>query len=448
MTNSSSTNQEKAIQSSRTVNFADVAHSTLIFDRFHPVDSLVLKLIDTAWVQRLRRISQTGNTKLVYMFAEHSRFGHCLGVAYLASLLMRHLHEQKPEMIEPYQKAIGAAAILHDIGHLAPGSHLAERVWSHSNAEFIAHEELTMRIIMEDPEINGILEQESPGLSKLVCRILSSDETLPSWTYNMISGGGWNVDRGNWSIVDSVMCAVSYGRYNVTALIDAFRITPEGEIVIQESRLDALTHFFVARNSMYRQVYQHRVLQATDAMTRLLVQRIRSLGEEANKEVFIDPVMRKILFSKQYGSSLTLEELYQITESWWEYHLTHWTKSKDPVVKDFSERLLNRKLFKTIHLSLDEQGNLTPESEDIVKKTKETATSLGLPPEYYTVMIKEKDKHRTKSERPPRVLQESGKLVEVKDAEPLVDLLNERSKTPRAWIAVPKEIKEKMGFQR
>jgi uncharacterized protein len=194
---------QRSIQSSRTVNFADVAHGTLIFDRFHPVDALILQLIDTKWVQRLRRINQTGNTRLVYMFAEHSRFGHCLGAAYLASLLMRHLHEQDPAMIEPYQQAIGAAAILHDIGHLAPGSHLAERVWSTAESDFIAHEDLTKRIIMEDEEIHSILESASPGLSELVCRILSSDPALPSWTYTMISGGGWNVDRAtglSWTV--------------------------------------------------------------------------------------------------------------------------------------------------------------------------------------------------------------------------------------------------------
>jgi HD superfamily phosphohydrolase len=74
------------LNKSKTVNFADVAHGTLIFDKANSWDALILKLVDTAWVQRLRRISQTGNTKLVYMFAEHSRFGHSLGVAYLMKI--------------------------------------------------------------------------------------------------------------------------------------------------------------------------------------------------------------------------------------------------------------------------------------------------------------------------------------------------------------------------
>ena len=79
---------------------------------------------------RKRGISQTGNTKLVYMFAEHSRFGHCLGVAYLATLLMKHLRTMSPSQVAPYQNAVAAAALLHDVGHVAPGAHLAERIWA------------------------------------------------------------------------------------------------------------------------------------------------------------------------------------------------------------------------------------------------------------------------------------------------------------------------------
>lgn len=433
-----------SLNKSKTVNFSDVAHGTLIFNKSDPYDSLILELIDTKWVQRLRRISQTGNTKMVYMFAEHSRFGHSLGVAYLASILLKHLADQKEEEIKKYSEAIVAAAILHDIGHLAPGSHLAESVWSHSKS-IARHELLTQRIIEEDPEIQTILLKRDKDLPSLVVRILDEDPTLPSWTTSMISGGGWNVDRGNWSIVDSVMCAVTYGRYNVTALIDAFRLTDQGELVIQESRVDALTHFFVARNSMYRQVYQHRVLQTVDAITKSIVKRIREIETTT---IFQDSVMNKILFSSDYQNKLTLDELFRIDEGWWNYHLSHWCEADDPIIKDLSNRLRDRKVFKTIHLDLDSNGNLSQASQALVEIAVKECEKLGLDKNYYALLIKEKDKHLGKSEVPPKVLQESGKLIDVKDAEPLVALLSEKAKVSKAWLAVPKEVKERLGLSR
>jgi len=288
-----STERNSLLAPSSTVSFADIAHQTLIFDRTDPTSQLILSLVDTIWFQRLRSIRQTGNTNLVYMFAEHSRFGHCLGVAYLAHLLMKHLAKQAPEMVAPYETAVAVAALLHDIGHVAPGSHVATRIWApHAND---SHETISIRIIQEDQEIQNLLRNVSPELPELVIKILSEDKDLPPWTVAIISGGGWNADRGNWAMVDSAMCCVSYGRYNVNALIDAFRLSPDGRLVIQESRLDALTHFFVARDSMYRQVYQHRVLQTADALNCNVVLRLRDLLGGSNGQE-PQPYFNHILF--------------------------------------------------------------------------------------------------------------------------------------------------------
>src|ERR687888_808927 len=49
-------------------------------------------LIDTAWVQRLRRISQLQSARWVFPTAEHSRFTHGLGVMHEAGLWARHLY--------------------------------------------------------------------------------------------------------------------------------------------------------------------------------------------------------------------------------------------------------------------------------------------------------------------------------------------------------------------
>ncbi len=433
-----------SINKSKTVNFADVAHGTLIFDKGDKNESLILELIDTKWVQRLRRISQTGNTKFVYMFAEHSRFGHSLGVAFLASTILKHLSHQRQNEIELYGEAIVAAAILHDVGHLAPGSHLAENVWSRKSGIF-RHELLTQKIIEQDPEISQILSKRDPNLCSMVNRILAEDPSLPSWTTSLISGGGWNVDRGNWSIVDSVMCAVTYGRYNVTALIDAFRLTDAGQLVIQESRVDALSHFFVARNSMYRQVYQHRVLQTADSMTKILVERLR----ESDKELsFRDEIMDKMLYSESYQDNLSLEELFQIDESWWNYHLAHWCYSSDDIVKNLALRLRDRKFLKTINLSLNKSGGLSKDSLAVVEQAKKECLALDLDPNYYCLLIQEKDKHLGKSETPPKVLREDGSLIDAVDVEPLIAILSEKSKATKAWLAVPKEVKLSLGKNR
>src|SRR5476651_936465 len=49
-------------------------------------------LLDTAWLQRLRRISQFQSARWVFPTAEHSRFTHGLGVMHEAGLWARSLY--------------------------------------------------------------------------------------------------------------------------------------------------------------------------------------------------------------------------------------------------------------------------------------------------------------------------------------------------------------------
>lgn len=426
------------------VSFADIAHQTITFDTSESCDKMVLELLDTAWMQRLRSISQTGNTKLVYMFAEHSRFGHCLGVAYLAKLLMKNLKSKHENLVEPYEKAVAAAALLHDIGHVAPGSHLAEKVWA--NGTKPKHEKISERIIKEDKEIASILERYESGLVEKVCAILSESKDMPPWTVSLISGGGWNADRGNWAIVDSAMCCVSYGRYNVLALIDAFRLSKDLHLVIGENRSDALTHFFVARDSMYRQVYQHRALQAVDALTRNIAKRCRLLVNEKShqqlKEIgfFSDSTMTSALIAKDYSKELELEQIFQMNEHWWSYHLAKWTECSDSILSDLSKRLRDRRLFKTIRLQ--------DENDPVIEEAKKVAKTLGFEPEYYLNIVNEMDAHRGKKEESPKILLENGAIVPATETEPLIAQIMSRPAVARSWLAVPTEVKEKIGRKR
>ena len=159
------------------ITFADVVHEQLVFDTSKSHHKLVLELIETAWVQRLRDIAQTANTRLVYIFSEHSRFGHSLGVADLACRLIDQLMQTHPE-VGKYALGIAAAALLHDIGHLAPGSHTAQKAWFKNKPD--EHELTSSRIILEDLEIKKILLGYDQGLPKLVTKILEEHGFAPT----------------------------------------------------------------------------------------------------------------------------------------------------------------------------------------------------------------------------------------------------------------------------
>lgn len=421
----------------KTITFADVVHPSLSFIGDIPAHAAVLELIDTRWVQRLRDISQTANTRLVYMFSEHSRFGHSLGVAYLANVLMEKLSLRFESEIEPYRVAVSVAALLHDIGHLAPGSHTAFKTWFPEADD--CHEEMAIRILNEDSEIQTVLKKHGANLKDDVIAILSEKNTVPPWCWEIISGGGWNVDRGNWLIADSILAGVSYGRYNIPALIDSIVITPDKHLALQENRLDAMMHFALSRHAMYRQVYQHRVLLSADTLNMALAKRARHLGSTLP---FADAAMKEILDSSD-PRSLSLETIFSSRESWWRYHLYHWAKSDDQILADIADRLLYRRLLKTIRVAEIE------DTRKVLQEAKEAVREAGFDPDYYLHFITTSNVNVADFKKSMNVLMDDGRVRHLGDAEPLFGAMAKASgSSDKAWIVLPQEAKRLLGRER
>src|SRR5229473_4325221 len=80
-------------------------------------------LVDSAWLQRLRRIHQLQSAWWVFATAEHSRFQHALGAMHLAGEWARHLYPSlkascgdvpSSQLVEETMRMAG---LLHDVGH-------------------------------------------------------------------------------------------------------------------------------------------------------------------------------------------------------------------------------------------------------------------------------------------------------------------------------------------
>lgn len=411
--------------------FADMVYQSLSFNQEQPADQLVLKLLDTPWVQRLRDISQTANTRLVYMFSEHSRFGHSLGVAYMAIELCSKLEKRFPEVTE-YKSSIAAAAMLHDLGHIAPGSHAAQKTWFPDQPD--QHEIGSIKIIKQDSQLSEIISSFGDNCLDKVVDILDESSNLPEWTWQILSGAGWNVDRGNWCIVDSILAGVDYGKYNIPALTDSLTITKDGQLALRENRLDAMLHFTISRYAMYRQIYQHRVLLSADKLATALVKRLR---ETLGTSEFADQTMENALSAKSY-LDLDIKDIFLMREPWWRYHLMQWMQSDDTIVSDLASRIINRNLFKTIRI--------TNQNSELVSKAREISSELGFDPNYYVHTINTYDITSSELKRAMPVLLDNGTITNLNSAEPMFSSLSEN--TSSFWLTVPAEVKIKLGIER
>lgn len=420
-----------------TVTFADVVHQSIAFSTEVPSQSLALEILDNPWFQRLRDISQTANTRLVYMFSEHSRFGHCLGVAYLAETLLEKLSHQRPAEVANFRCAIVAAAMLHDIGHLAPGSHTAFKTWFPGQPD--EHELLASKILRGDPELLGILTRYGADIPETVEAILREDPALPPWTWQIISGGGWNVDRGNWCMVDSILAGVSYGEYNIPALTDSIVITDSGHLAVRENRLDAMMHFAVSRHAMYRQIYQHRAILAVDTLNTAIARRARDLGERIP---FADETMQAVLGAKT-PADLTPELVFAMRESWWKYHLHRWRFGDDAILSDLATRLVDRRLFKTVRVQEGESPAV------LCTAATSAVEAAGFDPRYYLGELSTEDMHAGDSRQSMLILRDDGHIKPLTEADPLFKAMVSSSHSGhKVWFSMPTEAKDILGRAR
>lgn len=357
--------------------FRDPVHNLLGFDRDR--DQLVLELIETREVQRLRQVKLMGTSYVVYPGADHNRFSHSLGAAFLMKRVIERMttlghepsYQRLVEELREHRELMTAAALCHDIGHY-PFSHLME-----SFAEE-HHERWTARLL-RDPasDVHQVLKSANPDYPELIAQIV--ERTFkPSFAVKLISSQ-LDVDRMDYLLRDSVHTGVGYGRFDLEWLLHSLRIVPRAEdweiAVDLEKGVRAVESYVLARYYMYQQVYHHKTGRAASAMLIRMLQRAAELIETGEAPFVTDP-LRKLLLDVR---TLSVDEFVSLDDVSLTYAVRQWTTASDPILSDLAQRFLNRRIFKTIPI---EPGRFEMQQEDFA----EAVQSAGYDPRYYLVL--------------------------------------------------------------
>lgn len=242
---------------------------------------LEVQIINSIPFQRLRNIKHLAMTNLVFHGAEHTRFGHSLGVMHLVSKAYKSILNTKGysvsrEKAEWHEQILRLIALTHDLGH-APFSHASESVFPKE----LTHEHFTEKIIKETG-ISDIIREigiefvEKYGKDyditpELICDIYEGRNPGNNSEFIFLKSfmdSELDCDKMDYLLRDSYYCGVNYGKFDIERLISSLTVyLQDGQIprlAIESGGVQAFEEFVLARYFMFIQVYFHRTRRFFD----------------------------------------------------------------------------------------------------------------------------------------------------------------------------------------
>lgn len=313
-------------------------------------------VINSAWMQRLRRIRQLGGAYMVYHCADHTRFGHSLGVYEIVRRMVTEIPDIRDALNEEERMTVMLAALLHDAGH-GPFSHAFESVSRES------HEVYTCRIIEENTEITKILENAQKGFAKNVADVIRHKH--PNHLLSQLISSQLDADRMDYLIRDAYFTGARYGEFDMERIMRTLRV--EGDkLVVKESGVHAVENYIMSRYHMYWQVYYHPTARSYEYCIHALFHRLRDVGDP--KDPCILPLFKELV----QGKVIPLDTYFCLDEEACSYGFQLLKNHKDPIIRDLATRVLNRDLF--------EYTNKTTAS---VARIRRRLKKYGYDPAYY-----------------------------------------------------------------
>jgi HD superfamily phosphohydrolase len=305
-----------------------------LYGQIAVADPLLLSLIDSRALQRLRQIRQLGVSYLTFLGAEHSRFSHSLGAMTLMGRALEHLEQE--EGFRPSAELRGlalAAALLHDIGHSAFSHTLEVPLIGH-------HEAMGARLLREDAELKRLLGKRGPRLAALWEGRLAGREAK---VIEDLLSSQLDVDRLDYLVRDAHYTGVNSGAVDLGRIIASFTVS-QGRLAVKERGLLAVEEYFLARYFMYWKVYYHKTSRAMELLLKGIVARAAELWKRgALPRQSASPALGRVLAQ---GGDVDTASFLAHDDNDVYVALKAWAEGPDALLAATCQRFLRRRKLK------------------------------------------------------------------------------------------------------
>lgn len=283
----------------------------------------MLKIIDTAPFQRLRRIIQTSYTPL-YSSALHNRFVHSIGVYHLGVIAckqIKHEIELRKDInikVDRLGEIFCLACLLHDVGH-APFSHTGEKFYLDSktgyknihnklvdevgNEEFrndiptsrsksaAPHEVMSSIIGLKEFSEFFNDESEKEFFARCITGYKYSHITIETGIKNcfitLLNSTVIDVDKLDYLIRDSYSTGFDTTRIDYERLLSALTITKENnEIGYYKNAISVIENVIYAHDSERKWIQTHPVVLYESYIIQNAISNLSENFEDGDKKLF------------------------------------------------------------------------------------------------------------------------------------------------------------------
>ncbi len=350
------------------------------------------EIIHTPFYQRLRWIKQLGFSYYTFPGAEHSRYGHSIGVMFNAHCILKsvNLAVSDEELFfgtqeskeAKYHQALRISALLHDLGTFC-FSHTTEMAYirfgettnkKNGKGHPDDHEHLGSYIIKNtdyEGGITHIFKKYNIDPQKISNLIKGVD---PSFLANQILHSEIDCDRMDYLLRDAHYTGLQYGNYDRDYLLHHFSTVKVGGhniLVIKHNAIHCVEDFLMSRFAWYSQVVRSARGAKFDAIAEEVTFYLLEKGYIYKYSELLDFVENDphkfYSFNDNYFMNL-IHSLY-----------TSGKLDKDNRIKDMVHCLLFGKSPRTIKSEDLKQRLLDQDkekdNEKIIKKVKETVAT-------------------------------------------------------------------------
>ena len=357
----------------------DPLHNLIEFEA-SVLGCIIWAIIQTPYLQRLRKIKQLGFSEKTYPGATHTRFQHSLGAYHNAGVMLDILRDQiSDDFDEERAEVVLVAALVHDIGH-GPKSHAFEGFCVEAGLKGAKHEIVSKEIILNS-EITVLLNKYREGFADDIAKMVAGESPVVD-IYDIIVSSQFDADRLDYLQRDQLMTGSQNSIIDLTWLysnieikkvqieIEPEKIVETEIIVFNAKAILALQTYILALFNLYHSVYFHPVTRAAEQVFKNLLLRIYNLVQLGDTDklglALNHPIIKFMQNPNQRKNLINLDD--EVIEG----ALANLMDSEDTIIADLSSRLKDRRLPKAFDIREKvEEYYQSEEFDDLTNEERE-----------------------------------------------------------------------------